>query len=169
MSKHLFGLIATPYGAAANNRGENEGNITTLQKLLWKGDVHTTVSAEAIRWALRYFWEKNGYPVNRQWNEEEYDHEWRDQSWTPWTSKDEAVRKQPTFIDDDVMGFMLAEAAATDGNDRLDSLKEDKNRLDSQLKELSKEDKKSEIGKRLRQQSEDLKSKIEILSKGTID
>jgi len=56
MSKHLFGLIATPYGAAANNRGENEGNITTLQKLLWKGDVNTTVSAEAIRWALRYYW-----------------------------------------------------------------------------------------------------------------
>ena len=60
MSKHLFGLIATQYGAAANNRGENEGNITTLQKLLWKGDVHTTVSAEAIRWALRYYWERGG-------------------------------------------------------------------------------------------------------------
>ena len=51
MSKHLFGIVVTPYGAAANNRGENEGNITTLQKLLWKGEVHTTVSAEAIRWA----------------------------------------------------------------------------------------------------------------------
>ena len=35
MSKHLFGLIVTPYGAAANNRGDNEGsNITTLQKIL---------------------------------------------------------------------------------------------------------------------------------------
>src|SRR5213593_4414748 len=157
MSKHLFGLIATPYGAAANNRGENEGNITTLQKLLWKGDVHTTVSAEAIRWALRYFWERNGSQVNRQWIEEIYDHQWRDQTWASWTSKDDTVRKQPTFIDDDVMGFMLAEAASTDGNDLLDSLKEDKNRVDAQLKTLSKEEKKSELGKRLRQESNDLK------------
>ena len=43
MSKHLFGLVITPHGAAANNRGENEGNITTLQKLLWNGEAHTTV------------------------------------------------------------------------------------------------------------------------------
>ncbi|HMW03361.1 MAG TPA: type I-B CRISPR-associated protein Cas7/Cst2/DevR, partial [Acidobacteriota bacterium] len=57
MTFHLFGNVLTRYGAAANNRGENEGNITTLQKLLWKGQVHTTVSAEAIRWALRYHWQ----------------------------------------------------------------------------------------------------------------
>src|SRR5436309_3246076 len=53
MSKHLFGAVVTPHGIAANNRGENEGNLTTLQKVLWNGDVHTTVSAEAIRWAVR--------------------------------------------------------------------------------------------------------------------
>src|SRR5262245_41640081 len=169
MSKHLFGLVITPHGTAANNRGENEGNITTLQKLLWKGDVHTTVSAEAIRWALRYFWEKNGSEVNRQWKEEKYDHEWRDQTWGPWTSNDQEVRNQPTFIDDDVMGFMLAEAASTDGNDLLDSLKEDKKKLDDELKALSKEEKKSEHGKRLRERVNDLKSKIEVLSKGKTD
>ena len=44
MSKHLFGLVVTPHGTAANNRGENEGNIATLQKLLWNGEVHTTIS-----------------------------------------------------------------------------------------------------------------------------
>ncbi len=169
MSKHLFGLIVTPYGAAANNRGENEGNITTLQKLLWKGDVHTTVSAEAIRWALRYFWEKNGSDVNRQWNEEEYDHKWRDQTWAPWTSNDEEVRRQPTFIDDDVMGFMLAEAASTDGNDMLDSLKEDKKKADVELKALSKEEKKTEPGKQIQERVKDLKGKIEVLSKGKTD
>jgi CRISPR-associated protein Cst2 len=169
MSKHLFGLIATPYGAAANNRGENEGNITTLQKLLWKGDVHTTVSAEAIRWALRYFWEKNGSEVNRQWNEEKYDHQWRDQTWGPWTSNDEEVRTKPTFIDDDVMGFMLAEAASTDGNDFLDSLKEDKKKLDAQLKALPKDEKKSELGKQLQERANELKSKIDVLSKGKTD
>lgn len=57
MSLHIFGAIVTGHGCAANNRGETEGNITTLQKLLWKGQVHTTVSAEAIRWALRYYWQ----------------------------------------------------------------------------------------------------------------
>src|SRR5437764_906893 len=100
MSKHLFGLIATPYGAAANNRGENEGNITTLQKLLWKNEIHTTVSAEAIRWALRYFWQKkNGDDsVNRRWDDETAEHDWQDQTWSPWTSTDETAQKKPTPV-----------------------------------------------------------------------
>lgn len=169
MSKHLFGLIATPYGAAANNRGENEGNITTLQKLLWKGDVNTTVSAEAIRWALRYYWERTGNAVNRQWDEERYDHNWRDQTWAPWTSKDEDVRKQATFIDDDVMGFMLAEAASTDGSDLLDELKKEKKGLDDEFKKLSKDDQKSDQGKALRQRIKDLNDKVKVMSEGTCD
>lgn len=171
MSKHLFGLIVTPYGAAANNRGENEGNITTLQKLLWKNEIHTTVSAEAIRWALRYFWQrKNGDDsVNRRWDDETAEHDWQDKTWSPWTSTDEAAQQQPTFIDDDVMGFMLAEAANTDGNDHLDSLKADKKKLDEQLKAMSKEDKKSEQGKSLEQQKKELTAKIDVLSKGKTD
>ena len=32
MTFHLYGNILTFYGVAANNRGENQGNITTLQK-----------------------------------------------------------------------------------------------------------------------------------------
>jgi CRISPR-associated protein Cst2 len=169
MSKHLFALIVTPYGPAANNRGENEGNITTLQKLLWKGDVHTTVSAEAIRWALRYYWEKNGDEVNRQWNEEKYDHQWRDPSWSPWTSNNDEARNQPTYIDDDVMGFMLAEAASTDGSDVVDTLKEDKKKAEATLKAMSKDEKKSEEGKSLQQQVSELKAKIDALSKGKTD
>src|SRR5205085_3026405 len=169
MSKHLHGLIVTPYGVAANNRGENEGNITTLQKLLWKGGVHTTVSAEAIRWASRYFWEKAGNAVNRQWDEEKYDHNWRDQTWAPWTSKNEEVRKQPTFIDDDVMGFMLAEAANTDGNDLLDELKKEKKALDGEIKNLPKDDQKSDQGKALKQRSKELGDKIKVMSEGTCD
>ncbi len=171
MSKHLFGLIVTPYGAAANNRGENEGNITTLQKLLWKGEVCTTVSAEAIRWALRYYWQKkNGDDaVNRRWNEETADHEWQDQTWAPWTSNDEAIRNKDTFIDDDVMGFMLAEAANTDGNDILDSFKADKKKADEELKSMSKEDKKSERGQQLEQKRKELTAKIDVLSKGRTD
>ncbi len=171
MSKHLFGLIVTPYGAAANNRGENEGNITTLQKLLWKGEVCTTVSAEAIRWAVRYYWQKkNGDgAVNRHWNEETADHEWRDQTWAPWTSKDEEVQKQDTFIDDDVMGFMLAEAANTDGNDVLDEFKKDKKAADDEFKLLSKEEQKSERGKELKQRSKELTDKIKVMSEGKTD
>ena len=53
MTFHLYGNILTFYGVAANNRGENQGNITTLQKLLWQGETHTVVSSEAIRWAIR--------------------------------------------------------------------------------------------------------------------
>lgn len=108
MTFHLFGNILTGYGTAANNRGENEGNITTLQKLLWKNEVHTTVSAEALRWALRYYWQTagNGYEVNRQWNDQANDNEWQDTAFDP-----------DLYIDDDVLGFMRAEGAKVDASD----------------------------------------------------
>lgn len=109
----LYGIAVTNYGVAANNRGENEGNITTLQKILWQGEIHTTVSAEAIRWAIRYYWQCMGIPVNRVWNEEKNDHEWQDPRWTAWTE----AGKGTVYIDDDVLGFMLAEAAKSDGSD----------------------------------------------------
>ena len=100
---HLFGNVLTNYGTAANNRGENEGNITTLQKLFWKGKIHSTVSAEAIRWALRYYWQSNGHEVNRVWDENAKpvaNNVWQDPNF-------DDIR----FIDDDVLGFMRAEAA----------------------------------------------------------
>jgi CRISPR-associated protein Cst2 len=108
MTFHLFGNILTSYGTAANNRGENEGNITTLQKLFWRGEVHTTVSAEAIRWALRYYWQtsQNGYVVNRQWNDHENDNIWQNPAF------DDTL-----YIDDDVLGFMRAEGAKEEASD----------------------------------------------------
>lgn len=108
MSFHLFGNILTGYGTAANNRGENEGNITTLQKILWKGGVHTTVSAEAIRWALRYYWQTcgNDYQVNRQWDDDVNDNIWQNANFD-----------DTTFIDDDVLGFMRAEGAKVEASD----------------------------------------------------
>jgi CRISPR-associated protein Cst2 len=171
MSKHLFGLVVTPYGAAANNRGENEGNITTLQKILWKNEVCTTVSSEAIRWALRYFWQRRGgdNAVNRRWNAELEEHEWQDPTWKPWVSNEEADRALPTYIDDDLMGFMLAEAANTDGSDTLDALKAEKKAVDGELKKLSKEQKKEAAGKELDQRSKALKAQIDALSKGKTD
>ncbi len=106
MSKHLFGIVCTHHGTAANNRGETEGNITTLQKLLWHGDVvHTTVSAEAIRWAIRYFWQIKGLKVNRQWNDDTNQNEWEEQGFDP-----------DRFIDDDVLGYMRAEGAQQEAN-----------------------------------------------------
>src|SRR5579862_7096914 len=102
MSKHLFGIVVTPHGTASNNRGETEGNLTTLQKILWKGEVHTTVSAEALRWAIRYVWQEGNHPLNRTWDETSHVHTWRD----PRFSGDAG-----DFLDDDVLGFMSAEAA----------------------------------------------------------
>ncbi|MCI0412374.1 DevR family CRISPR-associated autoregulator [bacterium] len=171
MSKHLFGLIVTPYGAAANNRGETEGNITTLQKLLWKGEIHTTVSAEAIRWAIRYYFQRTQgtKAVNRQWSEEIEDHVWQDQTWAPWTSKDENVRKQETFIDDDIMGFMLAEAASTDGGDDLDTLKKERKSADQEFKGLSKDEQKGDRGKTVKARSKELAEKIKVMTEGTCD
>jgi CRISPR-associated protein Cst2 len=108
MTWHLFGNILTAYGTAANNRGENEGNITTLQKLIWKGEVHSTVSAEAIRWALRYYWQMDGdrYLVNRQWDDTTNDNLWQN------TTFDDKL-----YIDDDVLGFMKAEGAKVEASD----------------------------------------------------
>ena len=108
MTLHLFGNILTGYGTAANNRGENEGNITTLQKILWKGEVHTTVSAEAVRWALRYYWQTAGgdYAVNRQWDDDKNDNVWQNANFD-----------DELYIDDDVLGFMRAEGAKAEASD----------------------------------------------------
>ncbi|MFZ5697720.1 MAG: DevR family CRISPR-associated autoregulator [Pseudomonadota bacterium] len=167
MSKHLFGLVVTPYGTAANNRGENEGNITTLQKILWNGEMHTTVSAESIRWALRYSWQRKGIAVNRVWNDETSDHEWRDQMWLPWTDPDGAGNGIESYVDDDVLGFMLAEAADSDGSDTGDGLSKEKAELDKQYKAFSKDGQKSDAGKELKRKIKDLDDKIKLLKKGT--
>lgn len=102
MTKHLFGIVLTPFGTAANNRGETEGNVTTLQKIVWKGAVHTTVSAEAIRWAIRARWQEWNKPVNRKWDEERRIHNWDDPDFT---------KGAADYVDDDVLGFMSARAA----------------------------------------------------------
>jgi CRISPR-associated protein Cst2 len=107
VSKHLFGIICTHHGTSANNRGETEGNITTLQKILWNDTVHTTVSAEALRWAIRYFWQRHNLPINRRWQEGSNRHTWEDADF---------AQGPEAFIDDDVLGFMSARAASEEGN-----------------------------------------------------
>ena len=113
MSIHIFANIVTDFGTAANNRGETEGNTTTLQKLIWQGNVHTTVSAEAIRFATRQAlatMEEAG--TNRTWNEELRVNDWEDPKFEGWA----ASSQNSTFIDDDVLGFMRADAAKQEGN-----------------------------------------------------
>lgn len=95
MTLHLFGAVLTPEGVAANNRGENEGNTTTLQKLLRRGEIISTVSAEAIRFAIRESWTAAGQSVNRSVNANG-ESRWNDTSFEQWKE----------HIDDDVMGFM---------------------------------------------------------------
>ncbi len=106
MSLHVFAAFVTANGTAANNRGLTEGNITTLQKLVWNGQVHTTVSAEAIRFALRRRLAEHE-PCNRTFDEDERLNRWEDPQFKAWGDKS----KESTFIDDDLLGFMAAEAA----------------------------------------------------------
>lgn len=94
MSWHVYGAVLTASGVASNNRGENAGNISTLQKLLWKGDIHSTVSAEAIRYAMREHWTAMGEAVNRRVEDDR--NEWDDTTFASW--KD--------HLDDDLFGFM---------------------------------------------------------------
>lgn len=106
MSLHVFAAFVTANGTAANNRGLTEGNITTLQKLVWNGQVHTTVSAESIRFALRRQLAESE-PCNRTYDDSERLNQWKDPHFKGWSGKS----AETTFIDDDLLGFMAAEAA----------------------------------------------------------
>jgi len=120
MSIHIYGAIATHHGTAANNRGENEGNITTLQKLLWYGKVHSSVSAEAIRFAIRRRLAEYE-PTNRRWDDDQRMNIWSDHLFESWVAKD-----GKPFIDDDLLGFMSADAAKEENGPEAASEAEEK-------------------------------------------
>ena len=103
---YLYGTILTGEAVAANNRGDNIGNTMTLQKVFHQDDLHTSVSAEAIRFALRYRFQLEGLPVNRSYDPEESKLFYQDEKRATWNPASGSV-----FIDDDLMGFMDAEAA----------------------------------------------------------
>ena len=111
MSLHVFANFATPFGTAANNRAENEGKITTLQKLLWMGQTHSTVSAEAIRFALRRRLGESE-ETNRNYGEVDRVNTWKDPQFKGWVSE-----QAKTHIDDDLLGYMIAEAAKEGADD----------------------------------------------------
>ena len=105
MTHHLFGSVITECGVAANNRGETDGNISQLQKISCSEGEYTTVSAEAIRFKLRYLWQKSSLETNRTWDDADNVNSWKDQDF-----KDNGQK----YIDDDVLGFMNAKAAGED-------------------------------------------------------
>lgn len=110
-TNYLYGTILTSEAVAANNRGDNIGNTTTLQKVFHQDDLHTSVSAEAIRFAIRYRFQLEGMKVNREYDLSNGRLEYKDEKRTYWNSGGNV------FIDDDLMGFMDAAAAKRESED----------------------------------------------------
>lgn len=104
-TNYLYGTVLTGEAVAANNRGDNIGNTTTLQKVFHHDDLHTSVSAESIRFALRYRFQLENLNVNRSYDAEAGRLNYQDEKRTTWNPDGEV------FIDDDLMGFMDAAAA----------------------------------------------------------
>lgn len=100
MSRHLFATIVTPTAIAANNRGEGDGStLSTLQKVTRGHDQYTTVSAEAIRWAYReYFQNLDPEKVNRTFDPDQ----------DKYTFKKDGKFNPDDYIDDDLFGYMDA-------------------------------------------------------------
>lgn len=115
-TNYLYANALTNEAVAANNRGDNIGNTTTLQKVFHQDDVHTSVSAEAIRFAYRYrFQLENSDLVNRSFDSGTGKIEYKDEKISYWNDP----KSNLTYIDDDLMGFMDAEAAKKEKEDEL--------------------------------------------------
>ena len=99
MTTHIFGMALTHEGTFSNNRGENEGNTNTLQKVIRNGDLFSTVSAEAIRYALRDGWQQGGETLNRRT---------LDHRAVQYSDREFAKGTWTDHLDDDVLGFMHA-------------------------------------------------------------
>ena len=100
---YLFGTLMTHYGSASLNHGQRKGNVSPLQKAKWHNKIHSVVNSDAIRWSLRYYWQQQGYPVNRNWNGDEFRNNLLDDRYDP-----------VKFIDDDVLGYLRTEAARSE-------------------------------------------------------
>jgi len=127
MSIHIHATILTAHGVAANNRGLTEGNITTLQKLMWEtGQMHTTVSAESIRFALRQrFQEADEKILNRTYDNTEHKNQWKDSKFDNWKE----------YLDNDLLGFM---SVAMESENQVDSDSENKDEKGSDKKGKAK-------------------------------
>ncbi len=113
MSIHVHALVLTDEGIASSNRGETKGNNSFLQKVVWTdGTPRTKISAESIRFAFR-----NGLAAfgetNRYWDEtlDQPAQRWKDPAFTEFT------QDESQYLDDDLMGFMLANKAQSNDGD----------------------------------------------------
>ena len=113
-TNYLYGTILTGEAVAANNRGDTLGNTTTLQKVFHQDDVHTSVSAESIRFAIRYRFQLEGLEVNRSYDSEKNELSYKDEARSYWKTSDEK------YIDDDLMGFMDAKSGKVEKEDESD-------------------------------------------------
>jgi CRISPR-associated protein Cst2 len=109
MLQYVYGAVVTAEGCAANNRGKNAGNNTTLQKAVYHGQEHSTISAESVRFALRYWLQQQGVPVNRKFDKDTNKFVFQDEKYVTWGKGD------GVFADDDLFGFMNAEAPKAEG------------------------------------------------------
>ena len=100
---YLYGTVLTRYGLASLNHGMRQGNKTVLQKGYWDGKIHSFVGSSAIRWALRFYLQKQGYLVNRVWDEDEHINRLTSEDFDP-----------EKFYDDDIFGFALLESVETE-------------------------------------------------------
>src|SRR5262249_11072195 len=98
MTMHLFGTVLTPQAVAHNNRGEAEGTVSTLQKVIRNGDLYSTVSSEAIRYAIREVWQANNENVCRTVAHHG----------STWDKEGKEFKAPEKFIDTDVLGYMHA-------------------------------------------------------------
>lgn len=106
MTMHLFGTVITAQAVAHNNRGESEGTVSTLQKVIRDGDIYSTVSGEAIRYALREGWQSDPKlkpSLNRQVGQASASADGSDSKW-----EDKKFEQPGRFVDDDVLGYMNA-------------------------------------------------------------
>jgi CRISPR-associated protein Cst2 len=117
-TNYLYGTILTNESVAANNRGDNIGNTTTLQKVFHQDDVHTSVSAESIRFALRYRFQLEELKTNRTYESNKLEYKDEDRLYRS-TSND-------IFIDDDLMGYMDAKAAKEEKEEAIEENAEEK-------------------------------------------
>lgn len=104
LNYYLYGTVITRYGLASLNHGMRQGNKTVLQKGYWDGKIHSFVGSSAIRWALRFYLQKQGYLVNRVWAEDEHINRLTSEEFDP-----------EQFLDDDIFGFALLESTETEG------------------------------------------------------
>lgn len=117
-TNYLYGTILTNEAVAANNRGDNLGNTSTLQKVFHQDDVHTSVSAESIRFALRYRFQLENLKTNRTYESNKLIYQDEDRTYRSLSDD--------IFIDDDLMGYMDAKAAKEEKEDEVEGNEEEK-------------------------------------------